>query len=158
VSEIDHGTSQATARETTSIEGPIQVFKFKTELSPTLASRTTSLVPDTFRDSPQKTLSAWDPLGALGSRPGLSSSADDGNDGLLGLSCRPCGPRLFDVIAKDPVSKYGLTSWSLLERDEELFEIDDIRDEEKAMQALWNRWIIFKRRCLNHYPKIAIMC
>ncbi len=154
MSEINHGTSQAIARETTSIEGPIPVFKFKTERSPIL---TASLVPDTFRDSPQNAPSARDPLGALGTRPGLSSSADDGNDGLLGLSCRPCGPRLFDVIAKDPISKYGLTSWSLLERDEELFEIDDVRDEEKAMQALWNRWIFFKRRCLNHHPKIAIM-
>ena len=157
MSEIDHGTSQPAVRETTSIEGPIPVFKFKTERSPTLASRTASLVPDTFRDS-QKTPGAWDPLGALGTRPRPSSSADDDNDSLLGLSCRPCRPRLFDIIAKDSISKYGLTSWSLLERDEELFEIDDVRDEEKAMQALWNRWIFFKRRCLNHYPKIATMC
>jgi hypothetical protein len=156
VSEIDHGTSQAVARETTSIEGPIPVFKFKTERSPTLASRTASLVPGTFRDSPQKAPSVLDPLGALGTHPRLSSSVDNDNDSLLGLSCRPCGPRLFDIIAKDPISKYGLTSWSLLERDEELFEIDDVRDEEKAMQALWNRWIFFKRRCLNLYPKIAI--
>jgi len=44
------------------------------------------------------------------------------------------------------MSDYGLTSWSLLERDEELFEVDDIRDEEKAMQALWNRWIVSRRR------------
>jgi hypothetical protein len=159
VPEIDHGTSQAVAPETTPIEGPIPVFKFKTERSPILASRTASLVPDTFRlgDSPQKAI-ARDPLGALGTTPRLTSSVDDDNDSILGLSCRPCGPRLFDIIAKDPISKYGLTSWSLLERDEELFEIDDVRDEEKAMQALWNRWIFFKRRCLNHHPKIAIMC
>ena len=154
---MDHGTSQAGARETTSIEVPIPVFKFKTEHSPTLASRTTSLVPDTFGDS-QKVPSARDPLGALGTRPRLSSSVDNDNDSLLGLSCRPCGPRLFDVMAEVPISEYGLTSWSLLERDEELFELDDVRDEEKVMQALWNRWIFFKRRCLNHYPKIAIMC
>jgi hypothetical protein len=158
VSEIDHGTSQAVARETTSIEGPIPIFKFKTERSPTLASRTASLVPDTFRDSLQKAPKARDPLGALGPRPLLSSGVNDDNDSLLGLSCRPCGPRLFDVIAKDPISQYGLTSWSLLERDEELFEIDDVRDEEKAMQALWNRWIFFKRRCLQHHPKFANMC
>lgn len=144
--------------ETTSIESPIPIFKFKTEHSPTLTSRTASLVPDTFRDSLQRAPSARDPLGALGTGPRLSSSVDEDNNSLLGLSCRPCGPRLFDVVAKDPISGYGLTSWSLLERDEELFEIDDVRDEEKAMQALWNRWIFFKRRCLNHHPKIAIMC
>jgi hypothetical protein len=158
VSEIDYETPQPAARGTISIEGPIPVFKFKTERSPTLASRTASLVPDIFRDSPQKAHNARDPLGALGTRPRLSSSTDDDNDSPLSLSCRPCGPRLFDAIAKDPISEYGLTSWSLLERDEEIFEIDDVRDEEKAMQALWNRWIFFKRRCLNHYPKIAIVC
>ncbi|KAF8489731.1 hypothetical protein F5888DRAFT_1155777 [Russula emetica] len=157
----NHGTSQAAARETTSettsIEVPIPVFKFKTERSPTLASCKASLVPDTFRNSPQKALSARDPLGALGTRPLLSSSVDDDNDSLLGLSCRPCGPRLFDVTAKEPISKYGLTSWSLLERDEELFEIDDVRDEEKAMQALWNRWIFFKRRQHLFDPRKTVM-
>ena len=158
MSEIDHGTSQAATPQTTSVEGPIPVFKFKTERSPTLASRTASLVPDTFRDSPHKAPSARDPLGALGTHPRLSSGVGDDNDNLQGLSCRPCRPRLFDVIAKDPISKYGLTSWSLLERDEELFEIDDVRDEEKVMQALWNRWIFFKRRYLNHYFKTSIMC
>jgi len=141
---MDHGTSQADARGTTSIEGPIPVFKLKSELSPTPTSRTVSLVPDTSRKLPQQTPNARDPLGALGSCPRLSSSVDDDNNGLLGLSCRPCGPRLFDVIAREPIFKYGLTSWSLLERDEELFEIDDLRDEEKAMQALWNRWIFFQ--------------
>jgi hypothetical protein len=156
VSEIDHETYRAAARETASIEGPIPV---KTERSPILASRTASLVPDAFRDSPQKTPSARDPLGALGTRPRLSSSVDDDSGTILGLSCRPCGPRLFDAIARYPISEYGLTSWSLLERDEELFEIDDVRDEEKAMQALWNRWMFFKRRCLvNHCPKTAVMC
>lgn len=158
MSEIDYGTSQPAERETTSVESPIPVFKFKTERSPTLASRTASLVPDTSREFPQKAPNARDPLGPLGTRPRLSSSAVDDNDSLPGLSCRPCGPRLFDAIAEYPISEYGLTSWSLLERDEELFEIDDVRDEEKAMQALWNRWIFFKRRCLNHYPKIAITC
>ncbi|KAI0251948.1 hypothetical protein BJV78DRAFT_400949 [Lactifluus subvellereus] len=67
-------------------------------------------------------------------------------DEILRFSCRPCGPRLFDLVARYPISDYGLTSWSLLERDEELFEIDDVRDEEKSMQALWNRWIFSERR------------
>ena len=137
---MDYGTSQqaAGARETTSIEGPTPVVvKLETEHSPTLASRRASLAPDTSRDSPQKAPDARDPLGALG------------NASTRHLSCRPCGPRLFDVIAEHPISEYGLTSWSLLERDEALFEIDNVRDEEKAMQALWNRWIFLKRRYLK---------
>jgi hypothetical protein len=154
VSETEHGLPQAAAHEnTTPIEDPIPVFKFKPEYSPTPASRTASLVPDSFRDYLQR-----DPLGALGTHPYLSSSADDDND-TLGISCRPCGPRLFDLIARDDtISDYGLTSWSLLERDEELFEIDDVRDEEKALQALWSRWIFSQRRCLHLYPKNAVMC
>jgi len=73
------------------------------------------------------------------------------------ISCRPCGPRLFDLVAEHDMGDYGLTSWSLLERDEELFEIDDIRDEEKAMQALWNRWIFSQRRCYLLDPRKAVI-
>jgi hypothetical protein len=158
VSETEHGGSQEAAHETTPpIEDPIPVFKFKPEFSPTPASRTASLVPEAFRDYLQQAPSALDPLGALGTHPNLSSSVDDDGDSL-GISCRPCGPRLFDLVARDANSDYGLTSWSLLERDEELFEIDDVREEEKAIQALWNRWIFFQRRCLDPYPKNAVMC
>lgn len=133
---------------TSSIEDPIPVFKFKPEFSPTPASRTASLVPDTFRDRLQHAPRTRDPLGALGTHPCLSLSVDDDNNGL-GFSCRPCGPRLFDLVERYPISGYGLTSWSLLERDEELFEIDDVRDEEKAVQSLWNRWIFLQRRCFD---------
>ena len=144
------------AREaTTSIEGSTPVFKFKPEFSPTPASRTASLVPDAFRDCFEQAQRSRDPLGALGTHPYLSSSVDDDNDGP-GFSCRPCGPRLFDLVARHPTSGYGLTSWSLLERDEELFEIDDVRDEEKAIQSLWNRWIFFQRRCLDLILKLPL--
>jgi len=146
LSEVDNGRPKAAAREATaSIQDPIPVFKFKPEFSPTPTSRTASLVPDAFRDRLQQALRPRDSLGALGTHPYLSLSVDDDNDGR-GLSCRPCGPRLFDLVARHPISGYGLTSWSLLERDEELFEIDDVRDEEKAIQSLWNRWIFFQRR------------
>jgi hypothetical protein len=149
VSETDYGGAQAAAHEnTTSIEDSIPVFKFKPEISPTPASRTASLVPGPSRDCLQQAPSALDPLGALRTHPDLSSSMRDDNYSL-GFSCRPCGPRLFDLVARDSISDYGLTSWSLLERDEELFEIDDVRDEEKAIQAMWNRWIFFQRRCLD---------
>ncbi|KAH9990944.1 hypothetical protein BJV74DRAFT_836416 [Russula compacta] len=145
ISEKGPGELQTPARETsTSMDDPPPAFfKFEPEFSPTPSSRTASLVPDTVRV--HQAPSRRDPLGPLGVYPFLPSSVDDGNDNLS-FSCRPCGPRLFDIVARHPMSEYGLTSWSLLERDEELFEIDDIRDEEKAMQALWNRWIFFNRR------------
>jgi hypothetical protein len=91
-----------------------------------------------------------DPLGPLAVFPYFPTSDDNES---LRFSCRPCGPRLFDLVARFPASEYGLTSWSLFERDEELFEIDDMRDEEKAMQALWNRWIFSERRYFGCYSK-----
>lgn len=155
VSETDHGGPQAATRETTtSTVDSIPVFTFKPDFSPTPASRTASLVPGPSRDCLQQAPRARDPLGALRTHPYLSSSVGD-DSYSLGFSCRPCGPRLFDLIARDSISDYGLTSWSLLERDEELFEIDDVRDEEKAMQAMWNRWIFSQRRCLSPRPKLV---
>jgi hypothetical protein len=136
------------------LEQPVLALKFKTELSPAPTSRTASLAPVTFGDGVSQAPSTRDPLGPLGVYPYLPSTMANGDE-ILRFSCRPCGPRLFDLVAKYPMSDYGLTSWSLLERDEELFEIDDVRDEEKSMQALWNRWIFSKRRCVNHYSGIA---
>ena len=137
---------------TTPTEHPVPSFyHFKPESSPTPTSRTASLVHDIVDDGIHQAPSALDPLdplGPLGVYPYLVSDVQD-DDGDLNTSCRPCGPRLFDLVAEYPMSDYGLTSWSLLERDEELFEIDDIRDEEKAMQALWNRWIFSERRCFD---------
>jgi len=147
VSDAGHEGSQTPAHETTaSTEYPVSnFFEVKPELSPTTPSRATSLLPDTVIDGIHQARGAPDPLGPLGVYPYTLPNVHDDNESLV-TSCRPCGPRLFDLIARHPMSDYGLTSWSLLERDEELFEIDDIRDEEKAMQALWNRWIFSERR------------
>lgn len=131
-------------------------FEFKPEFSPTTTSRTASFISDVVDDGIHQAPSALDPLGPLGLYPYLISNGQDDDENLI-ISCRPCGPRLFDLVAGYPMSDYGLTSWSLLERDEELFEIDDIRDEEKAMQALWNRWIFSKRRCFDLLSTIAAL-
>ncbi|KAI9511272.1 hypothetical protein F5148DRAFT_1280967 [Russula earlei] len=145
-----------TQQAATYVEHPVTAFfQLKPEFSPTPASRTASLIPDEASDSLHQAPGSRDPLGPLAVYPYHPVSVDDDND-TLGFSCRPCGPRLYDLVARYPMSDYGLTSWSLLERDEELFEIDDIRDEEKAMQALWNRWIFFKRRSylLDHCKSV----
>jgi hypothetical protein len=156
VSDTGPEEPQTHAFETTaSTEHPVSnFFEVKPELSPIIPSRTTSLVPDTVGDGIHRAPSALDPLGPLGVYPYALSNVHDDNESLVS-SCRPCGPRLFDLVARHPMSDYGLTSWSLLERDEELFEIDDIRDEEKAMQALWNRWIFSERRWFNFFLRIT---
>jgi hypothetical protein len=40
---------------------------------------------------------------------------------------------------------FGVLAWVILDREEEIFEIDDVRDEDKVMQALWFRWIFLNR-------------
>lgn len=147
VSDASPEEAQTPARETNaSTEHPVSnFFEVKPELSPTTPSRTASLVPGTVSDGVYQVQGALDLLGPLGVYPYSLSNAHDDNESLI-TSCRPCGPRLFDLVARHSTSDYGLTSWSHLERDGELFELDDIRDEEKAMQALWNRWIFSERR------------
>jgi hypothetical protein len=43
---------------------------------------------------------------------------------------------------------YGILGWAVLDREEEIFESDDIPDEHKVMHALWGRWIFFNRQVL----------
>lgn len=37
--------------------------------------------------------------------------------------------------------------WLIIDQEEDLFELDNVRDEDKMMRALWNRWI-FLNRCV----------
>ena len=158
VSDTDSREFQtATHDSATHVGHPVSCFfKFKPESSPTPESRIASLTLAAVDNRLHQAPITGDPLGPLGVYPYLPLIATNNDDGLT-FSCRPCGPRLFDLVTRYPMSDYGLTSWSLLERDEELFEIDDIRDEEKAMQALWNRWIVSRRRYLEPFsPKTFV--
>lgn len=60
-------------------------------------------------------------------------------------SCRPGGPRLFDILNEIPLNEFTYMSWAIIEREEEIFELPHIRDEDKVMHALWDRYI-FKHR------------
>ena len=60
-------------------------------------------------------------------------------------SCRPGGPRIYDLLNTLPLEPFGVLSWLIIDREEELFELDDILDEDKVMLALWNRWIFLNR-------------
>ncbi|KIJ61407.1 hypothetical protein HYDPIDRAFT_96506 [Hydnomerulius pinastri MD-312] len=40
---------------------------------------------------------------------------------------------------------YGVLKWVVVDREEELFELDDVLDEDKVIQALWYRWIFLNR-------------
>ncbi|KAK0482243.1 hypothetical protein IW261DRAFT_1466979 [Armillaria novae-zelandiae] len=60
-------------------------------------------------------------------------------------SCRPGGPRVFDQLQMLDMRPFGVLAWTIIEREEEIFESDDIRDEHKVMHALWARWILLNR-------------
>ncbi|KAF7975516.1 hypothetical protein HWV62_9327 [Athelia sp. TMB] len=57
-------------------------------------------------------------------------------------SRRPGGPRLYDILDDLSLSEHGILSWYILDREDEIFEQDDVLDEDKVMEALWNRWIM----------------
>jgi len=61
------------------------------------------------------------------------------------FSCRPNGPKLYDILGAKSLDQFGILSWSVIDREEELFEMDGVRDEDKVMQALWCRWIMVNR-------------
>jgi hypothetical protein len=84
-----------------------------------------------------------DPLGPSAHYPYLPESSEDGQ---VHFSCRPGGPRIFDLLNTLPLAPFGTLSWFIIDREEELFELNDIPDEDKVMQALWARWILLKRR------------
>jgi hypothetical protein len=60
-------------------------------------------------------------------------------------SCRPGGPRLYDLLNTLSMEPFGVLSWFVIDKEEEIFECDDVRDEDKVMQALWARWILLNR-------------
>jgi hypothetical protein len=77
-----------------------------------------------------------DPLGPAAQYPYLPESHSDGV-----YSCRIGGPRLYDLLNTMSLEPFGVFAWVILDREKEIFEIDDVRDEDKVMQALWFRWI-----------------
>lgn len=87
---------------------------------------------------------ARDGLGPSLSHPYLPETRTDEN-GDVYYSCRPGGPRLFDFLNTLPLKPYGVLKWVIIDREEELFELDDILDEDKVLQALWFRWIFLHR-------------
>ncbi|KAH9849571.1 hypothetical protein C2E23DRAFT_838624 [Lenzites betulinus] len=83
-----------------------------------------------------------DPLGPAAQYPYLPATNSDGQEAY---SCRIGGPRIYDLLNDMPLDKFGIMSWAIVDREEELFEMDDVSDEDKVMLALWNRWIMLHK-------------
>jgi hypothetical protein len=104
--------------------------KLKYQYNLPLTSAATSLSPS---PSPLPTATPPTPLGPLAQPPYLPYSS-------IHYSCRPGGPRLFDLLRDDDRCPGGVLEWELTEVEEEIFELNDVRDEDKVMWALWGRW------------------
>ncbi|KAF7361983.1 SMC hinge domain-containing protein [Mycena venus] len=61
----------------------------------------------------------------------------------VNYSARFGGPKIYDLLNTLPMEPFGLLAWSVLDKEEEIFESDDIPDEHKVIHALWARWIFF---------------
>ena len=105
-----------------------------------------------------------DPLGPAARPPYFPAYSEYGGPTLY-YSCRPGGPCLFDLIGTLPMKEFGILDWQVIDREEEIYESDDVKDEYKIMHVLWARWITVHRLvrvCLNSgrpriYLKIAGM-
>ncbi|KAG2003477.1 hypothetical protein CC2G_004078 [Coprinopsis cinerea AmutBmut pab1-1] len=62
-------------------------------------------------------------------------------------------PTVFDWLGTLPLDDYGLMDWAILDKEEEIWESDDVTDEQKVMHALWARWIFLNRwvSCNKHF-------
>lgn len=88
------------------------------------------------------------PLGPAARPPYLPYVSKYGGPTMF-YSCRPRGPRLYDLLGTLPMEPFGLMAWYILDLEEELFDDDNITDEMKVVLALWGRWI-FLHRCVQH--------
>lgn len=60
-------------------------------------------------------------------------------------SCRPGGPKVYDLLGTLPLKPFGVLAWEIRVKEEEIFALPGIADGHKVMHALWNRWIFFNR-------------
>ena len=47
---------------------------------------------------------------------------------------------MFDLLQDDDCG-VGVLEWEVTEMEEDIFKLNDVRDEDKVMWALWGRWI-----------------
>lgn len=96
------------------------------------------------------------PLGAAAQPPYFPAQSDYGGPSVY-YSCRPGGPSLLDLLDTLPLEPFGVLDWAVLDREDEIFESDDVKDEYKVMHALWARWIVLNRnKFVANYHKGTI--
>jgi hypothetical protein len=62
---------------------------------------------------------------------------------------------LYDLLNGLTMEHFGVLGWAVVDKEEEMFESDEVRDEDKVIQALWGRWIMLNR-CVD--PQRLFYC
>lgn len=70
----------------------------------------------------------------------------------MSYSCRPNGVSLYDLLNTLPLEPFGVLAWDVLDREDEIYDSDNVKDEYKVMHALWARWIVLNRYGHVHQP------
>jgi len=83
-------------------------------------------------------------LGPAAQAPYLPFNSEYGGPDIY-YSCRPGGATVFDLLSTLPLEPFGVLAWDVLDREDEIFDSDNVQDEYKVMHALWGRWIILNR-------------
>ncbi|KAF9486280.1 hypothetical protein BDN70DRAFT_870376 [Pholiota conissans] len=95
-------------------------------------------------------------LGPAAQYPYLPAKSDYGGP-TVEYTCRPTGPSVFDLLGTLPMEPFGLLDWDIIDREEEIWEDDDLKPEYKVIQALWMRWIMLNRnKFISNYHKGVI--
>lgn len=83
-------------------------------------------------------------LGPAARPPYLPAKSTFGGPDLY-YSTRVRGPYLFDLLQLLPLDQFGLLEWIVLDREEEIFADNDVRQEQKVIMALWARWMMLNK-------------
>ncbi|KAF8804635.1 hypothetical protein BYT27DRAFT_7107484 [Phlegmacium glaucopus] len=134
VSLSHRSTSQATSTTRSSTATRVSVSTTRT--TTTVRSERPSRYPT---PPPENDL-----LGPAARPPYLPAKSEYGGPTVY-HSYRPGGPCLFDLLNTLPLDQFGVLDWEILDREEEIYESDDVKEEYKVMHALWARWIMLNR-------------
>jgi hypothetical protein len=112
--------------------------------------------PEVRMPTPESVISTPpDPFGPTARYPFLPAKSQFGGPDL-DYSVRFGGPKIYDLLGTLPMNSYGALKWMVLDREEEIFESDDLTDEHKVMHALWARWVMLHRWVnLNVYSELT---
>lgn len=83
-------------------------------------------------------------LGAAARPPYLPAKSTFGGPDIY-YSTRFSGPCLFDLLNLLPLEPFGVFDGMVIDREEEIYNDDELAQEEKVIVALWARWIMLNK-------------